>query len=107
LPVGFTFDEHQKWREAEQAYAEMKEKEPISYKRMAYAGHANDKEWAQLQMADLMAYEARLRIINPSEQRLAFDSLARKHSIYYIGHMRKQHLLAELEEAKAKGIVKC
>lgn len=102
LKISFTFDEHQKWREAEEEYQKLKKKDSICAERMLSAGHADDKEFPGLQMADLAASEARLKTmqwLNGSEQeRLQFKQMARHHNIYFVGVMNKENLLKELVE---------
>lgn len=102
IKISFTFDEHQKWKEAEEEYQKLKDEDVVCAKRMLSAGHADDKEFAGLQMADLAASEARLKTmqwLNGSEQeRLQFKQMARNHSIYFIGVLNREHLLKELEQ---------
>src|SRR5215470_2174827 len=62
LPIAFTFDDHANWKEAEEAYRQLKVNDPLG-DRMGYVAHADDKAHPPLQMADLIAYETRLRTI--------------------------------------------
>ena len=55
------FDEHSNWRAAEEAYEQLKFEDASCAKRLLVVGHGDDKEHAGLQMADLMAHEARLK----------------------------------------------
>ncbi len=51
VKICFTFDEHQKWREAEEEYQKLKDEDASCAKRMSIVGHADDKEYPGLQMA--------------------------------------------------------
>ena len=99
LKIAFIFDEHQKWKEAEEEYNKLKEEDAACARRMAFAGHGDDKETVGLQMADLAAYEARIKALqeDSAEDRIPFKLMARNHSIYFVGLMRKENLLKELE----------
>jgi tetratricopeptide (TPR) repeat protein len=57
--IGFVCDDYSRRDEAEAAYDQLKEKNPISARRMASMTHSDDKTVRALQMADLIAYEAR------------------------------------------------
>jgi hypothetical protein len=98
----YVFDEHQKWKEAEEEYNRLKEDDAVCAARMAFAGHADDKETIGLQMADLAAYEARLKALQyqSSGNRIPFQLMANNHSVYFIGLWNKEHLLKELEASR-------
>lgn len=69
---------------------------------MLVAAHADDKEYPGLQMADLMAYEARVKtnawLKTSPEERRAFTQLTKTNNVYFMGVMDKEHLLAALAE---------
>lgn len=98
VKIVYVFDEHQRWREAEEEYNKLKEEDSICAERMAFAGHADDKETIGLQMADLAAYEARLKAIQQqsANDRVPFQQMANNHNVYFIGLWDRQHLLNEL-----------
>jgi hypothetical protein len=102
VKISFIFDEHQKWREAEEEYQKLKDEDAACAKRMLSAGHADDKELPGLQMADLAASEARLKTmqwLSGSEQeRAQFKQMARNQNVYFVGVMNKENLLKELVE---------
>jgi hypothetical protein len=102
LKIAFVFDEHQKWREAEEAYEQLKEEEPACAKRMLIAGHSDDKAHAPLQMADLIASEARYKtaawLDSSPEERPAFKSLSANNNIYFMGVMTRDEMLLGLED---------
>jgi hypothetical protein len=106
IKIAFTFDEHQKWREAEEEYNKLKEQDEGCARRMLIAGHADDKEFPGLQMADLAASEARLKTIRwingSQEERLQFKQLARNENFYYIGVLDRKGLLAELDKEEGR-----
>jgi hypothetical protein len=101
VPIAFTFDTHTKWKEAEEAYSQLK-KVPMFEKRLGYIGHADDKIHAPLQMADLMAHEARHKtaafISGSNKTRTSFEVLAGGHNVYYCGLLRKEDMIAELDQ---------
>jgi hypothetical protein len=96
-PIAFTFDDHAKWQEAEEAYRQLRNSDPLCAERIGCIGHADDKKHPPLQMADLMAYESRIRtlawidgspILSP-----VFKELSANQAVYYIGLARKAELL--------------
>jgi hypothetical protein len=98
IPISFIFDEHGGYLAAEAAYNELR-KIPLYGKRMAVVSHGNDKMLPPLQMADLMAYEARyetLHWLGRQPQRPMFKALAAAHSIYSITVMNKKGMQHEL-----------
>lgn len=101
VKIAFTFDEHQKWREAEEEYQKLKDEDSVCAERMLSAGHADDKELPGLQMADLAASEARLKtmqwLTGSEEERLQFKQMARNENIYFVGVMTKENLVKELQ----------
>jgi hypothetical protein len=103
VKVAYVFDEHQKWKEAAEEYNRLKEEDAICAARMAFAGHADDKETIGLQMADLAAYEARLKVMQyqSNDNRIPFQLMANNHSVYFIGLWNKEHLLKELKASRA------
>jgi Protein of unknown function (DUF3800) len=106
LKVGFVFDEHGKWKEAETAYDQLKKKDALCARRMLVASHADDQECPGLQMADLIAYETRLDakewLSKSQSVRYPIERLKKSHHIYFIGVMEKDQLLAELDSRMGK-----
>ena len=100
IKICYTFDEHQKWREAEEEYDRLKAEDAACAKRMSSVGHADDREYPGLQMADLAASEARIKTmewLNGSEkERLQFKQMARNETVYFIGVMNRENMLQEL-----------
>jgi hypothetical protein len=96
-PIALTFDDHAKWREAEAAYQQLKDSDPLCAERIGSIGHLDDKKHPPLQMADLMAYEARKRtlewIAGGVEVRPVFKELTAGQAVYYLGLARKDELL--------------
>jgi hypothetical protein len=101
VKIVYVFDKHQKWREAEEEYNRLKQEDAACAARMAFAGHADDKKTIGLQMADLAAYEARLKVMQSHVDRIPFKLMANNHSVYFIGLWNKEHLLKELEASRA------
>lgn len=102
LKVAFLLDEHSNWKQAEEAYGQLKEEDHACARRMLCVGHADDKEYPGLQMADLMAHEGRHKIeswlgASPSERR-GFSVLAKNHKVYFVGVMNKENLLGHLAQ---------
>jgi hypothetical protein len=97
LPIAFTFDDHAKWKEAEEAYQQLRDSDPLG-DRMGYVGHADDRRHPPLQMADLIAYEARLRTLEwrakKEPQRETFRTLAANNGLYYISLATREGLLS-------------
>jgi hypothetical protein len=104
LKAGFVFDEHSNWRKAEEAYDQLKQQDALCAKRMLVASHADDREYPGLQMADLMAYEARIEsqkwLDSSDEERHSMKNLKRTHNVYFMGIMARKQLLAELEKCR-------
>jgi hypothetical protein len=100
LKIGFVFDEHGNWERAEKSYEYLKRQDEICAKRMLVVSHADDKEYPGLQMADLMAYEARhyakewLR--GSAKERHTMKSLRATHHVYLMTILDRKGLLAEL-----------
>jgi hypothetical protein len=103
LKAAFVFDEHGNSLQAQQAYNELREQNPLCTKRMLVAAHADDKEYPALQMADLMAYEARIKsqqwLESSDNERQAMKTLTATHNIYFMGVMARKQLLDELRIA--------
>jgi hypothetical protein len=98
IKISFTFDEHRKWREAEEEYLNLKTEDSLCAKRMLKVGHADDKEYVGLQMADLAAFEGRLKALQevPVKDRPPFGQLARHHRMYFVGLITKKDMLEEV-----------
>lgn len=98
--MAFTFDSHTDYLKAEAAYKELKEKDIFCSAMMGYIGHGDDKITPALQMADLIASEARHKsremLADSDRERPAFTFLSKAHAFYYIGVMAKSGLLSQL-----------
>jgi hypothetical protein len=93
--VAFVCDDHSRRDEAEAAYEELKEKNPRSAKRMGSMTHADDKAVLPLQMADLIAYEARRAMLYQLQHRPVSknDAMSKlSESIYFMGHASENYL---------------
>jgi hypothetical protein len=103
LKAAFVFDEHGNSLQAQQAYNELREQNSLCAKRMLVAVHADDKEYPALQMADLMAYEARIGsnewLESSDKERQVMKTLKKSHNIYFMGVMARKQLLDELKNA--------
>lgn len=101
--AAFLLDEHSNWRQAEEAYGLLKSENEACANRMLVIGHANDKEYPGLQMADLMAHESRLHaraaIENSGVERPMMRELKKVHNVYFSGIMREEQLLGQLGES--------
>jgi hypothetical protein len=97
-----TFDEHANYLKYEAAYDNLKRKDWHCNSMMGYVGHADDKDHSPIQMADLLAYEARYKsaqtIAKHGKERWAFKLLDEQHMFYYIGAMDKKGLLSQLDD---------
>jgi hypothetical protein len=109
VKISFTFDTHAKWREAEEQYEALKLEDEFCARRMLKVGHADDKEYAGLQMADLVAAEGRLKTMqfmdSSQKERLQFKQMAKNENLYFLGVWARGNLLTELADAEAKGVV--
>jgi hypothetical protein len=93
--VAFVCDDHSKRDEAEAAYEELKEKNPRTAQRMGSMTHADDKAVLPLQMADMIAYEARRAMIYQLQHRpISKNDVMSKlsESIYFMGHASEDYL---------------
>lgn len=100
IKIGFVFDAHSNWKKAEEAYEQVKNEDSVCARRMLVASHGDDKELPGLQMADLAAYECRIRtnewLKRSAKEREAMKTLRNAHNIYFAGFMGKKELLAEM-----------
>ena len=64
------------------------------------ASHEDDKEYPGLQMADLVAYECRIRtnewMKGSPKERATLKNLKKSHNLYFMGFMGKAELLSEM-----------
>lgn len=99
--MAFTFDAHAEYLKAEAAYRNLQKKDSACADMMGYVGHADDKDHAPLQMADLMAHEARHKstqiLADSDRERPAFRILSKVDAFYAIGIIGKEGLLRELD----------
>lgn len=98
--MAFTFDSHAEYLKAEAAYRNLKEKDSACAEMMGYVGHADDIEHPPLQMADLVAHEARHKsmqtLANSDQERPAYKHLSKAGAIYFIGTITRTGLLRDL-----------
>jgi hypothetical protein len=96
-----TFDSHTEYLKAEAAYRNLKEKDSNCAEMMGYVGHADDIEHPPLQMADLLAHEARHKctsiLADSVKERPAYTLLSNVDAFYCIGIITKDGLLRELD----------
>jgi hypothetical protein len=97
-----TFDEHTNFLKYEETYNNLKKKDWYCKSMMGYVGHADDKIHSPLQMADLLAYEARYKsaqtIAKYGVERWAFKLLDEADMFYYIGAIDRKGLLSQLDD---------
>src|SRR6266536_5836755 len=99
--IAFVCDDHSDRTEAEAAYDELKKNNPLSARMMASMGHADDKVVVPLQMADLLAYEARRNTLlqwkggAPSKDAV-INQLS--DSISFIGYASEEYLRAAIRD---------
>jgi len=102
--IAFEFDDHSHWERAERAYEELRGSAHDPHNMLGHIGHGDDKKIPALQMADLMAYEARyaaeLWLAGRSLDRPTFKALSDdpNHTVAYMGIMTREKLLASLDE---------
>jgi len=102
VPISFVFDSHSGYLAAEKAYNDLRGI-PLYGDRMAYVGHGDDVKTPPLQMADMIAYEARYKTLawlGKREERPAFQKLAAAHSIYVFTLMNRKGMLTELRSLR-------
>ena len=100
-PISCTFDTHGRWQEAEEAYRQLQQYDPLCGERIGFIGHDDDKKHPPLQMADMMAYQSRLRTLDWLKGKKrdehfnpVFKNLAASHSFYYLGIAGKKALMS-------------
>ena len=97
FPIACEFDMHSNWRKAEKAYQQLKDSDPLYTARIGHIGHGDDKRIQTLQMADMVAYESRLRTLSwmngADDLRLVFQKDTDNRSVYYLGIILKDDLL--------------
>src|SRR6185312_9447731 len=101
IPIAFTFDGHDKWKEAEEAYERVRNESTVYSDRMGYVGHADDKLHIPVQIGDLIAYEARYKTqlsLGRGTERNRFQKLIEQHNFYYIGTLGKDGLLMAMKK---------
>jgi len=101
IGMAFEFDDQADYLKAEEAYRTLELKDAQCAAVMGHIGHADDKVHLPLQMADLIAHEARHKtsqfLANASNERPAFKFLSKSDTFYYIGVMGKAELIAPLD----------
>ncbi len=97
-PVAFLFDDHSNYRKAEEAYDQLRDKDEDCGRIMGSVGHASDIQHNPLQMADLLAHEARHRTVSIIDHsnlvRLTFTRL--DSTFFLLAVIDKASLLAGL-----------
>jgi hypothetical protein len=102
MQIAFVFDEHSRWREAEESYETLR-KDVLIAPRLGAISHANDKHAVALQMADLCAYEARhqtMSVMGLAEVRPEFTRMDIRDVWYAFTLLREEDLLQNLETAR-------
>lgn len=101
IGMAFEFDIYSDYLKAEAAYSSLKRKDSLCASVMGHVGHSDDKVHLPLQMADLIAHEARHKtrqfIDNSDLERPAFKFLSKADTFYFIGAMHKSGMLSELD----------
>jgi hypothetical protein len=103
--IAFVFDDHSKWKEAEESYQTLRN-DPLIAPRLGSISHANDKTIVALQMADLCAYEARYKtmtFMGQANERPEFTCMDAKDAWYSFAIFREKELLQNLENARKAG----
>jgi hypothetical protein len=100
-----TFDSQADWLKAEAAYGNLKKKDSNCSEMMGYVGHADDIDHPPVQMADLMAHEARHKSVEElkksDKERPAYKLLHQVGAFYCIAIITKDGLLRELDNYPA------
>jgi hypothetical protein len=94
LTIAFTFDDRADWKQAEDAYEQLKSIPAID-KRMGVVIHADDKKHPALQMADLLAHETRYALQDGTvdlNSRPALQILKESHRLYYVSTVEAKEL---------------
>jgi len=109
FPLACTFDGHGNWKEAEEAYRWLRDYDPSCSERIGSISHEDDKTHPPLQMADMMAYQSRLRTLDWLKGRRRdeyfnpiFKGLAETHSFYYLGIATRKSLTSFTNHARSK-----
>ncbi len=102
VPISCTFDECLDWKKLEDAIKKLKQDDALCRQRVGYVGHADDRTHAPVQMADLIAYEARYKTLHhlgeTSKERLNFQKLANSHSMWFISMLDKNYFVETLRD---------
>lgn len=97
-----TFATENEYLKYEEAYDNLKKKDWYCKSMLGHIGHSDDKDHNPLQMADLLAYEARYKsaqtISKYGTERWAFKLLDEADMFYYIGAVDKKGLLSQLDD---------
>lgn len=96
--VDFVFDDHSNWEKAEIAYEVLRQNDPLCRQMVGSVKHSDDKNLPALQMADLMAHEARYHALSywgkADVNRHSLKNLV--NSLYIHATIGKKELLAGL-----------
>ena len=97
--IAFMFDEHQNFLNAEAAYMSLKRRDIVCASMMGVVSHGDDKEHKPLQIADLIAHEARHKSLNlgsADRDRPMYKVMDESGVFSLIGTITKESLLKEL-----------
>ncbi|MGA7852780.1 MAG: DUF3800 domain-containing protein, partial [Candidatus Acidiferrales bacterium] len=95
LDIAFTFDDRGDWKQAEEAYRELKTSMPAIGRRMGAVTHADDKKHPALQMADLLAHETRYALQEGTidhNSRPVLQILKDRHTLYSVTVVQERQL---------------
>lgn len=99
--IAFMFDEHNNFLKAEAAYMSLKKRDIVCGSMMGVVSHGDDKIHKPLQIADLVAHEARFKSTNldgAKEDRAMYKVMDKSGVFSLIGIITKDGLLRELDK---------
>lgn len=97
--IAFMFDEHQNYLNAEAAYMSLKRRDIVCSSMMGVVSHGDDKQHRPLQIADLIAHEARFKSLNlgdTNKDRHMYKVMDKSGVFSLIGVIERDGLLREL-----------
>jgi hypothetical protein len=99
--IAVMFDEHQNSLKAEVAYLSLKKRDIVCASMMGVVSHGDDKQHKPLQIADLIAHEARHKSMNLSSSdhdRPMYKVMDKSKVFSLIGIIGKEGMLRELDK---------
>lgn len=99
--IAFLFDGHSRYKTAENQYDKLREEDALCRRMMGSVGHGDDKEHTPLQMADLLAYEARKRAMFETPIRDAFVRLSPAWKLFAL--IQEREIVGGIERFHGKG----